>query len=165
MLGTGGRQWNLMRKIKALKDCGGWVKRGNGEGWFNHEILADALALITSQEQRIKELTEEVESLGAEKEHLDLVVEGKLKRTTALEKQVLNLTEENERLRAENAEQDEAILNALKEMGKIRQETKADTVKEFAERLIAEFRKDGRMNYYIRMTLDQIAKETMGEVK
>ena len=45
--------------IKALKDCGGWVKRGNGEGWFNHEILEDALAIITSQEQRIKELTEE----------------------------------------------------------------------------------------------------------
>jgi hypothetical protein len=39
--------------IKALKDCGGWVERGNGEGWFNHEILADALAIITSQEQRI----------------------------------------------------------------------------------------------------------------
>ena len=42
--------------IKALKNCGGWVKRGNGEGWFNHEILADALALI-------KELTEENERL------------------------------------------------------------------------------------------------------
>lgn len=42
--------------IKALKECGGWVKRGNGEGWFNHEILADALALITSQEQKIFEL-------------------------------------------------------------------------------------------------------------
>ena len=27
--------------------------------WFNHEILADALAIITSQEQRIKELNEE----------------------------------------------------------------------------------------------------------
>ena len=52
--------------IKALKDCGGWVKRGNGEGWFNHEILADALALITSQEQRIKELTDKNEGLKAE---------------------------------------------------------------------------------------------------
>lgn len=49
--------------IKALKDCGGWVKRGNGEGWFNHEILADSLALINLQEQRIKELTEENERL------------------------------------------------------------------------------------------------------
>ena len=29
------------------------------------------------------------------------------------------------------------------------------------ERLIAEFRKDDRMNYYIRMTLDQIAKEML----
>ena len=62
-------------------------------------MMRDALALINSQEQRIKELAEEVESLGAEKEHLDLVVEGKLKRTTALEKQVLKLTEENERLK------------------------------------------------------------------
>jgi uncharacterized small protein (DUF1192 family) len=55
--------------IKALKDCGGWVKRGNGEGWFNHEILADALSLINSQEQRIKELTEENERLRAENEN------------------------------------------------------------------------------------------------
>ena len=51
-------------------------------------IRSDALALI-------KELTEEIEALGAEKEHLELVVEGKLKRTSALEKQVLALTEEN----------------------------------------------------------------------
>ena len=43
--------------IKALKDCGGWVKRGNGEGWFNHEILADSLALI-------HQLTEENERLN-----------------------------------------------------------------------------------------------------
>ena len=59
--------------IKALKDCGGWVKRGNGEGWFNHEILVDALALINSQEQRIKELAEEckdfeIRALRAENE-------------------------------------------------------------------------------------------------
>lgn len=52
--------------IKALKDCGGWVKRGNGEGWFNHEILADALALITEQEQRIGELEAENERLRAD---------------------------------------------------------------------------------------------------
>lgn len=39
--------------------------------------------------------------------------------------------------------------------------TKADTVREMQERLIAEFRKDGRMNYYLRMTLDQIAKEML----
>lgn len=56
--------------IKALKDCGGWVKRGNGEGWFNHEILADALALINSQEQRIKELAEELAECYTDKTKL-----------------------------------------------------------------------------------------------
>ncbi len=61
--------------IKALKDCGGWVKRGNGEGWFNHEILADTLALIKSQEQKVKELTEENERL--EGENLPVLVDGK----------------------------------------------------------------------------------------
>lgn len=52
--------------IKTLKATGGWVKRGDCEGWFNHEILADALALINSQEQRIKELAEENERLRAD---------------------------------------------------------------------------------------------------
>ena len=45
--------------IVALKANGGWVKRTNGEGWFNHEILEDALALI-------KELTEEIADLEAD---------------------------------------------------------------------------------------------------
>ena len=36
---------------------------------------------------------------------------------------------------------------------------KADTVRKMKERLIAEFRKDDRMNYYLRKTLDQVAKE------
>ena len=43
------------------------------------------------------------------------------------------------------------------------EEAKADTVREMQERLIAEFRKDDRMNYYIRMTIDQIAKEMLEE--
>jgi hypothetical protein len=50
--------------IKALKvNNGWWENRGRG-GWFNHDILVDALALITSQEQRIKELTVENERLS-----------------------------------------------------------------------------------------------------
>lgn len=44
--------------IKALKvNNGRWENRGRG-GWFNHDILEDALALI-------KELTEEVADLKA----------------------------------------------------------------------------------------------------
>lgn len=45
--------------IIALKANGGWAKRTNGEGWFNHEILEDALSLI-------KELTEEIKDLEAD---------------------------------------------------------------------------------------------------
>lgn len=45
--------------IKALKaNNGWWENRGRG-GWFNHDILEDALALI-------KELTEENEDLKAQ---------------------------------------------------------------------------------------------------
>lgn len=40
--------------------------------------------------------------LEAEKEHLEIVVEGKLKRISSLEKMVLKLTEENERLKKEH---------------------------------------------------------------
>ena len=47
--------------VKTIKATGGWVKNEKGEGWFNHEILSDALALI-------RELTEEKERLMAEKE-------------------------------------------------------------------------------------------------
>lgn len=63
------------------------------------------------------------------------------------------LTEENERLRASTVD--------YRNIPDIIAEAKADTVREMQERLIAEFRKDDRMNYYIRMTLDQIAKEML----
>jgi len=42
--------------IVALNASGGWSDRANSEGWFNHEILEDALALI-------EELTDENEML------------------------------------------------------------------------------------------------------
>lgn len=38
---------------------------------------------------------------------------------------------------------------------------KANTVREMQERFIAELRKDGRMNYYIRKVLEQILKEML----
>ena len=121
--------------IKALKDCGGWVKRGNGEGWFNHEILADALALINSQEQRIKELTEENERLRAE--NVDCQLGFRL------------LEDAFERLEKIN-EQTEA-------------ETRAETVGQMQERLKERFSTATRYSKYsgagVVMVIDQIAKE------
>ena len=64
--------------------------KGTCQGW----LMKDAISLI-------KQLTCENESLEAEKEHLEKVVEGKLKRTSALEKSVLVLTEDNHILATE----------------------------------------------------------------
>ena len=67
--------------IKALKaNNGWWENRGRG-GWFNHDMLVDALALIN-------ELTEDLDATRAA---LNDANNDRKK-----------LTEENERLRAEN---------------------------------------------------------------
>ena len=145
-------------------------------------VVHDALDLITSQEQRIKELAEEVESLGAEKEHLDLVVEGKLKRTTALEKQVLKLTEENERLHATCTEFERKCASLNDENERLRAssidyrnipyiiaEAKADTVRKMKERLRKEaypFPCAIGVEYAVPICkIDQIAKEMLKENK
>jgi hypothetical protein len=85
--------------IKALKDCGGWVKRGNGEGWFNHEILADALTIITSQEQRIKELADENERLLTALARYDQQTEVRIAEEYYTAEAYEELREENERLK------------------------------------------------------------------
>ena len=102
------------------KNCGYRQKAEGVEDLYiscTNVLIADALALIISQGQRIKELTEE-----------------------------------NERVKLEYAGFEAGAKHAVSFV-------KADTVRKMQERLIAEFRKDGRMNYYLRMTLDQIAKE------
>ena len=84
---------------------------------------------------------------------------------TELAQKCASLNEENERLKKDN----EYVLmqHAFQRRpsddcwNDVIEKTKADTVKKMQERLIAEFRKDDRMNYYIRMTLDQIAKEML----
>lgn len=82
--------------IKALKaNNGWWENRGRG-GWFNHDILVDAVAVITSQEQRIKELTEENE---AWQKQLISTKEQAGKAYYDLACEVEDLRAENERLR------------------------------------------------------------------
>ena len=63
---------------------------------------------------------------------------------------IKELTDENEKIGIEN-------FNLICELSHI----KEDTVRKMQERLIAEFRKDDRMNFYLRKTLDQIAKEML----
>lgn len=133
--------------IKALKDCGGWVKRGNGEGWFNHEILADALALINSQEQRIKELTEENERLSAERDTFEIYYKDYKHKNK-------ELTAFNRRWAKECAELQEEC-----------EYIKADTVSEIRARVAVHFGtycdKDQVKIADVFKLIDQIAKEML----
>lgn len=94
------------------------------------KAIQNAIALISSQEQKINELTEENERLKSVEFTCGFVKPHKV-----LECPIFDEIER----------------------------TKTDTVRKMKERLIAEFRKDDRMNYYLRKTLDQIAKELEGE--
>ena len=134
---------------------------GYHAGWCDDvaDRLADTLSLI-------KELTEENEawqkSLITQKENAD-------KAYYELACELENLRAENERLKNRitfqvvmpDEKMEEIKAECLERVELDVRKCRADTVRKMQERLIAEFRKDDRMNYYIRKTLDQIAKEML----
>ena len=104
----------------------------------------------------INELSEENESLGAEKEHLELVVEGKLKRTSALEKQVLSLTEENKSLKQCIEHEHRSFMETFGEL-----DDKCKSLYEENERLEKKLAEsynalDEQMNFYCSFTQSKI---------
>lgn len=104
------------------------------------ELAKNALSLI-------KKLTEENEQWRAD-----------------WEKNQRQWDEAYEKLEAENAEQDEAIIRALKEMGEIRRETKADTVMKMQERFnekVAKLLISPSIQYQASAFIDEIAKEML----
>jgi hypothetical protein len=128
----------------------------------------------------IKELTEENESLEAEKEHLEKVVEGKLKRTSALEKSVLVLTEdnhilatelkrvqeENERARAECENQSTLWKKHFESIYETAKETlKADTVRRMQSEIKTRCIEGGIYPAFVARTIDRIANEMLEEEK
>ena len=64
---------NAEQIIKVLEHCSNWTAEKGCKGCpydgncIDEDVTRDALALITSQEQRIKELTEENERLRSQK--------------------------------------------------------------------------------------------------
>ncbi len=149
---------------------------------YDGKVCDNALALITSQEQRIKGLTEENERLVTALANYEVRIAEEYYTAEAYEE----LREENERLKElmSMSSLQGAIIGGLRttvneltadkerlekllddKCDRCIERDRADTVKEFAERLIAEFRKDGRMNFYIRKTLEQITKEMLKEEK
>ena len=124
--------------IKALKaNNGWWENRGRG-GWFNHDTLEDALALI-------KELTEENERLRF------IIYEA-----TEREKENLRLTNEIH-----------SQIKKLPALAELKfAEVKADTVRKMQNQLKMEFDRFGRKDGFITKEtiywfIDQIAKEML----
>ena len=158
--------------IKALECCGG--EHPCGEECFGHDIKGisectrilaqNALALINSQEQRIKELTEENEV----RKGLNTMLNNGLRR----------LGEENERLRGILLQftdivhkwgnkngydtSEISLVPILNEATAIKSQIEADTVRKMQERLHVQFH--DRVAYtrsYVHDTIDQIAKEML----
>lgn len=173
--------------VKALKfNKGWWENRGRG-GWFNHDILEDALALINElaveneylKSTDIGELQQEYDSLAKSLEDaIELIDKIRAKKA--------KLSEENERLKNRLLIADEDIkrlrnrvtaniILTAEDAEKIKTEClekiqldvkaiKADTVRKMQEKL-----RDGHLTAtnpnvicLYESELDQIAKELMG---
>lgn len=109
--------------------------------------MRDALALINSQEQRIKELeaeTKRLESLCVSK---DIIIG--------------DLSKENERLRADCAKGANALIEEMQKNRTI----EADTVRKMQERFIAEIDQTPNANEHFikawKSKIDQIAREML----
>ena len=157
----------LESHIAALKETQGWIESKNTKSWINIKFVKKTLALITSQEQRIKELTAENE---AWQKQLRATEEKSGKAYHDLACEVEDLRAENERL---NATFDEALTKVkwlethtpiafANEKSKV----KADTVRKMEDRLKEHFLKnipDPLCYSLIFPTIDQVIKEIVGK--
>ena len=139
-------------------DCSECGYRGKTRSCFltcTNCLISDALALITLQEQRIKELTEKnaIQTIAA----------------IELDKQVQRLTEENERLRAEIDNGAEVCSNCHTKYADKIEQAEADSVRKFAEKLkecLDDFYNSGEDALLdVPDLIDQIAKEMLEEKK
>lgn len=146
--------------IKTLKNCGGWVKRGNGEGWFNHEILADALAIIESQEQKIFSLENRLKECENGYEGTLFLDRCKLRDA---EKKVKELAEENERLRRDNEVLAAELSRYTENIVQMAKQDRADAVRKMHSEIKERCIKSGIYPAFVASTIDQIAKELEGE--
>ena len=119
-----------------------------------NRIIKDALSLI-------KELTEENERLENVNKALKRLYLNTHKENDAWQKELIRQKELADKHYYELACEVEDLRAIAEQYQKQFEDAKADTVRKMQERLVAEFRKDDRMNYYLRMTLDRIVKEML----
>jgi methyl-accepting chemotaxis protein len=129
-------------QIKKALEC--WVEKYKSKYYTNH--AKDALALINSQKQRIKELTEE-------RDGFEILAHTAIETQNRMSDTIDELTEENERLSQSLANISQSLANS-----------KADTVREMQERLKEKlFSVPTVYNSYFGRMIDQIAKEMLEE--
>jgi len=121
-------------------------------------MLYDTLSLINSQEQRIKELTEENEAwqkaLITEKENAD-------KAYYELACEVEDLRAEKERLKARVLEENHLRHQAEEMLAQGMSVVKADTVREMQELLYKDFNTTTKPDMYIKSIIDKRVKEML----
>lgn len=70
-----------------------------------------------------------------------------------------------EKLEAENAEQDEAILRALRHMGEVRREARADTAQKMSEEIKHRCIEGGIYPAFVARVVEDVARETIEKCK
>lgn len=164
MLGTGGQKvknFNAEEVKEALErctspdrncDCGYDCSYGDLIS-CTQLLMANALALINSQEQRIGELAQANEQLSESYDHLEKTKDELLSERS-------RLTEENERLKAQKyyIHSDGRI-----EMIPTVESVRADTVKKMHFEIQQRCIKGGIYPLFVGYTLDQVAYEITGD--
>jgi regulator of replication initiation timing len=154
---------NREQIIKVLEHCSNWTAETGCKGCpydencIDKDVMKDALALITTQDQRIKELTEEYESMAKSVNEASELI-----RKLRTEKK--KLTEENARLRAENERfKSLSIIVKVPDEEETKKIIEADTVRKMQEAL--EQRIHSKLSYhgwYLKETvIAEIAKEML----
>lgn len=155
-------------KTPLASDCencsytGKRLEDGVYEGCVNC-LVGDALALITSLEQRIEELSEENENLHAT--------------CTEFERKCASLNDENEILNSEKEAKNKELFQKWKKLADetadryegLYQDAKkalvADTVRKMRSEIKERCIMGGIYPAFVASTIEQIAKEIIGEVK
>ena len=173
-------------QVKKALECCVVNSNCNGcplwEGYVTHKnclqtVCINALALIKSQEQRIKELAEENEAwqkhlisaeekagkayyeLACEVEDLRVENENLHASCTELTQSCTKLTEENERLRSDCAKGANALIEEIQKNRTI----EADTVRKMQERFKERIKGIYLDEYEAGIIIDELAKELTNE--
>ena len=153
----------LLEQIEILESLNR-VNDNVGEDYANlHAAYTELARTCTTLVDKVKFWNEQYDTLHIRNAVLADAIENYQSEIMVTRGEVERLTEENEGLRAKvmalnhHADQADAVLYALQHLF----DTRADAVREFAEKVIALFPCDKRFTTISRATIEQIAQEML----